>query len=342
MKTTRKLLILSFFCMTLSSLFLIPIAPAQTVEYNGADTESIPHFSVYPSEWYIYETYHLSDEPFYRLFEITHGNVSDVGMGYGDCVWATSHNINITTHVIYYTSEGYSLLGFWNDTTGLFQTSIFLPVESDGIVSERIFNNVSSYYENNVFANPNWFDYNESNYDDLTIRYWNEIANDYSYNTTWGSDGVLLSVNETHPSMPNMTLYSRPAQLPPTFFFTTTSGLSTVSSSQISLGLTIPDADNNNDGLADIDYQYRVFESGVWSDWAVVTPFIDYDLGSVSAGNYTLTVEAKNMYGTTQEQIEVEYAPTSSDAIPGYSAVLILVVLGFSISILLSKYRKKL
>ncbi|GAH95939.1 unnamed protein product, partial [marine sediment metagenome] len=37
---------------------------------------------------------------------------------------------------------------------------------------------------------------------------------------------------------------------------------------------------------------------------------------SAPAGNYTLTVEVKSMYGITQEQIEVEYTPSSEDAIP--------------------------
>jgi hypothetical protein len=135
---------------------------------------------------------------------------------------------------------------------------------------------------------------------------------------------------------------SRPAQLSPVFSFATASGLSTVSSQQLSLDLTIPAADNNNDGLPDTDYEYRVYEGGVWSSWAAVTPFIDYDLGSVPAGNYTLTVEIKSMYGITQEQIEVEYIPSSSDAIPGSSALLVVAILGFSVLLLLTKYRKNL
>ncbi|MFW9894530.1 MAG: Loki-CTERM sorting domain-containing protein [Candidatus Thorarchaeota archaeon] len=46
------------------------------------------------------------------------------------------------------------------------------------------------------------------------------------------------------------------------------------------------------------------------------------------------------MYGITQEEIFIEYIPSQVEAIPGYSAVLIIITIIFSISILLWNYRK--
>lgn len=350
MKTSKKLFVIGFFCMTLTSLFLIPIAPAQEVVYDGANTERFPYFLIYPSEvfeynWTAFVFEHIaSANETYCKYEIVKGNNTlyyhidgfTSQKGYG--LWGSTTVINATSETVM-SIEPEEQLAFWNASIPFNGTMgwTFIPVGEDGIVSPFIFDKIVDYF------NTSWsYLYSRAYYDIYSMHFWS-AADEYRM-LNYTEDGILKdsrSVSSGGRISFNQTLMSMPARLPPVFSFDTVSGLSTITSRQISLDLTIPAADNNNDGLPDTDYQYRVFESGVWSDWAVVTPFIDYDLGSVSAGNYTLTVEVKSMYGVTQEQIEVEYIP-SSDAIPGYSAVLILVVLGFSISILLSKYRKKL
>ncbi|MBY8989410.1 MAG: hypothetical protein KGD58_01540 [Candidatus Lokiarchaeota archaeon] len=359
MKTTRKLLLISFLCIPLTTLLLIPMAPAQDIIYDGADTENCPSFSVYPSE--VYEFNVTDENPSFQRFPesydkiiIQKANVSDLNVntippliyGNGVNVWSTIYEINATSGTIDWSHTNW-LSAYWNESLGFCGTlnlassvAPFIPLDSGtGTVSVSILNAVID-----------WINYSQVKFEHRKIypaihsfHIWNESVTHF-IKANYTEDGILLKSenNFEFDWAFNYSLMSQPAQLPPVFSFATTSGLSTVPSRHISLDLTIPAADNNNDGLPDTDYQYSVFESGVWSDWGIVTPFIDYDLGSVPAGNYTLTVEVKNMYGITQEQIEVEYIPSSSDAIPGYSALIILVILGFSVSILLGKYRKKL
>ena len=47
-------MLIGFFSITIFSAFLTPATTAQVWTYNGANTQPIPHFSVYPSEWYVY------------------------------------------------------------------------------------------------------------------------------------------------------------------------------------------------------------------------------------------------------------------------------------------------
>ncbi|MBY8989414.1 MAG: hypothetical protein KGD58_01560 [Candidatus Lokiarchaeota archaeon] len=347
MKATRKLFAISLFVMTLSSLFLITLVPAQEIIYEGVDTQKIPDFSIYPSERYIWNISGgagFQDEE-YRIDHIIKSNRTDefepdfaTYPVDGTSVWADRYVMNSTSSEIINLEPELQVI-YWNETEDP-TNFYYLPFESSAVTSD----NLIDYWRDDLYNLEGPFENVQSYYNIYSFKLWNESSNNAYMFVNYSSQGILQYMEAFDVSifMPNITLMSQPAQLQPAFSFVTASGLSTVTSTQISLDLTIPTADNNNDGLPDTDYQYRVFEDGVWSNWNVVTSFINYDLGSVPAGNYTLTVEVKNMYGITQEQIEVEYIPSSSDAIPGFSAVLILVILGFSVTILLNKYRKKM
>lgn len=350
MKTAKKLLVICFFCMTLTSLFLIPIAPAQEVVYNGANTEQFPYFSMYPSERYEFnytfisgKTVAYANETYFR-YDLIKGNESgfyiplwNIAHEKGYSIWGNKYKINATSGLIEWQGMDFQL-AFWNESIPFVGRFDFIPVDSGGQVSTFILDATAGYF-NAPHPYQSWVIYPNI----YSMHLWNGTGTDIYLNANYTDDGILLNyvAHKLDWYHFDIALMSQSAQLAPIFSFTTESGELTVSSSHISLDLTIPSADNNNDGLPDTDYEYRVLEGAVWSDWAVVTPFIDYNLGSAPAGNYTLTVEVKSMYGITQEQIEVEYTPSSEDAIPGFSAVLIMVILVFSVSILLGKYRKK-
>ena len=350
MKIIKKLVVISFFCMTLTSLFLIPITSAQEVVYDGANTQRFPDFSMYPSERYeINTTYILlappqtltASEEYYR-YDLERGNESDFTAQWatdeeGYSIWGKRYKINATSGLIKSQTLD-AQCAFWNESLPFNGYREFIPVDSSGKVSASILNAVAdTYYKN-------YYQYYSIYPNIYSLRFWNGTGTDIYATANYTDDGILINceIHETGFAHLESALMSQPAQLPPVFSFTTASGILTVSSSRITLDLTVPFADNNNDGAIDTAYEYRVLESGIWSDWAGWAPSIEYNIGSVPAGNYTLTVEVKNMYGITQEQIEVEYIPSSEeDAIPGYSTVLIMAMLAFSVSILLIKYRKK-
>jgi len=351
MKTVRKLVLYSILCIMTSSFLFFPGVRAQDIVYNGVDTEKFPNFIMYPSEVYEYNYSSFISKwqarpEFYMQFEFLKGNDTFLldmpgvflydSPGYG--IWGNFYGINDTTGAITHQISDYQI-AFWNESILLYGSGRFIPVNASGEVSRSTLDKAAEACNSSW-----WMGYlnMEVYYNINSFRLWNGPS-DYII-ANYSSDGIRLNfiVNVSASSMLfTDTLMSRPVQLPPVFSFATHSGLSTVSSRQVTLDLTIPAADNNNDGLPDTDYQYRMYEGGIWSTWEDVTPTMSYDLGSVSAGNYTLTVEVKSMYGVTQEQIEVEYIPSSSDAIPGSSVLLIVAIMGFSISILLSRYRKK-
>jgi len=349
MKTTKKLLTISFFCMTLTSLFLIPMTSAQEVVYNGANTERFPYFSMYPSEVFeynitafVWDNIVAANETYYK-YEIVKGNntfyyyegVPTSQKGYG--LWGNSCSINSTSGEVLNQAPEVQL-AFWNAsipynaTTGYF---FFIPVGEDGIVTSFILDKIFDYFNNSMS-----FLYAKIYYDIYSMHFW-DTADEY-VKLNYTESGILKEYRwiDQNDKQFNYTLMTQPARSSPAFSFTTESGDLSASSRQVSLDLDIFSADNNNDGLADTDYAYRVLEGEEWSNWTAVTPTIEYNLGSFSAGNITLTVEVKSMYGVTQEQIEIEYSP-SDDAIPGFSTVLIIGILAFSVSILLGKYRKK-
>ncbi len=110
----------------------------------------------------------------------------------------------------------------------------------------------------------------------------------------------------------------------------------------------ITDADNNNDQIVDTDYQYRIYNGTSWTAWAAIPATIPYDLGNVTTGNYDITMEVKNMYGVSSEQIQIQYTAPSDDGdgdgeppeIPGYSVILTSIALLLGVSFLIQKNRK--
>ena len=136
---------------------------------------------------------------------------------------------------------------------------------------------------------------------------------------------------------------SQPAQLPPKFSFTTEDGVLEINSTDLKLIANITDADNNNDGLVDNDYLYRLQIDSTWTNWTTISSLINHDLSSITSGTYQVTMEVKNMYGVVQDQITIQYTapPPISTSIPGYSTLIIAVILVLGVSTILFKFRKK-
>jgi hypothetical protein len=340
MKTLKKIILFCIFSITLLSTFLIPRTYAQEWTYDGADTVNIPNFSVYPSEWYTY-TQTLLDPEILSVGEITHGNITDIGPGPGYCVYGNAYMKNMTSGAISpIVTE--SLMSYWNDTIGLIGGGMLLPVEIDGKVSENILNNASSLWEGYLLSGYT-FEQKQVYPNLYSLAFWNETYNNAYIHCNYTDDGLLASSRCEFLPFGNLTLYSQPAQLPPLFSFTTEFDTLNVNSTDIALKVAIIAADNNNNGVIDTDYQYRVLNGSTWTSWASIPPLIDIDLGSVPAGNYTVSMEVKNMYGITQEQIEIQYDPPGDgeEPIPGYSTILISIALFIGVSFLIHKYRKK-
>ncbi|MFX1281710.1 MAG: hypothetical protein ACFFA3_20330 [Promethearchaeota archaeon] len=339
MKIVKKVILLGIFSISFLGFFLIPRTYAQEWTYDGVDTEVIPTYSVYPSEWYAYEQTLLPPENI-TLVEITHGNVSNPGPGNGICVWGRSYYKNITSGSLYLLSAGI-LISYWNESIGYFGSGVILPVEGDGEISENILNNASVVWESLLSSIT--FENKQTYINTNSIAFWNETYNNAYLYLNYTDDGIMTGYTSYMLPTGNLTLYSQPAQLSPVFSFTTEYDTLIVNSTDIDLKAAITDADNNNDGITDTEYQYRIFYGSTWTSWAAVPPLIDFNLGSVSAGNYTVTMEVKNMYGTTQEQIEIQYEPLGNGEPPiaGYSTILIAIVIFVGVSFLIFKNRMK-
>ena len=345
MKTLKKILLICIFNLLFISMFFLPRNYAQEWTYNGVDTEVIPNHSVYPSEWYIYEIEAFAAPDDLQLgVEINHGNVTYLFGGNGTCVWANGYWMNTTTGGKTFSSM--SLISYWNETIGFMSFSFptIIPVANDGKVSPAILDSLSVYL--GMFLTGENLE-NSSIYESIySIAFWNESFNDAYVYFNWTDDGVLAKWESNIMAMGNLTLYSQPAQLPPVFSFSTEDDILIVNSTDIDLKVAITAADNNNDEIIDTDYQYRVLNGSTWTSWASVPPLIDIDLGSVPAGNYMISMEVKNMYGITQEQIELQYDPSGnggedSPEIPGYSTLLISIAFLIGISFLIFKNRKR-
>ena len=76
MKNSKRVILISIFSIFIVCSFLITPVRAQEWTYNGVDTEPIPEFSVYPSEWYIINVTGTPPEWLY-VFEIIKGNSAD-------------------------------------------------------------------------------------------------------------------------------------------------------------------------------------------------------------------------------------------------------------------------
>lgn len=347
MKNVKRIILLSTISIIFFCSFLIPGANAQEWIYDGANTERIPSYSVYPSEWYVYEM------PMFPLdilvaIEVTHGNITDyMMMGNGTCVWINGWAWNTTSGEKTLAATN-GLVSYWNETVGYSSEvtpPFIIPVENDGKVSPSILGWVSVFLETDTLVDQNM--QNLSIYNSIySIAFWNESNNAYIH-FNWTDVGILTGIESNIPDLVNASLYSQPAQLPPVFSFTTEHDTLVVNSTDTDLKVAITDADNDNDGVTDTDYLYRMFYGSTWTSWAENTTLIDFNLGSVPAGNYTVILEVKNMYGITQEQIEIQYAPPQegddgSPEIPGYSIILISIALFLGVSFLIHKNRKKM
>ncbi len=340
MKIIKKAILLFILSISFLSLFLIPSTYAQEWTYDGADTEKIPSFSVYPSEWYTY-TQTMLDPEILSIAEISHGNITDIGPGPGYCVFGRGYLKNITSGEV--TPIGpESLISYWNESIGFVGQGMLIPVEADGKVSARILNNASYVWETNLFSTYT-FEHKQVYLNIYSFAFWNESYNNAYIHFNYTDDGLLAMSRCEELPFGNMTMYSQPAQLPPVFSFTTELDSLIVNSTEIALKVDITDADNNNNGTIDTDYQYRVLNGSTWTSWVTIPNLINIDLGSVSAGNYTVLMEVKNMYGITQEQIEVQYVPPSEGEppIPGYSTLFIAIAVFMGISFLIFKHRMK-
>jgi len=348
MKNVKRIILLSTISIIFFCSFMVPRATAQEWIYEGANTERIPNHSVYPSEWYAYE---ISGFPtdIVAAVKVTHGNITDyMMMGNGTCVWVNGYAWNTTSGEKTPSTPTNILVSYWNETVGyasVFTPPIIIPVENDGKVSPSILGWLS------VFLGMELVDQNMEYlyiYNGIySIAFWNETINNAYIHFNWTDVGILTGFESNFPDLGNFSLYSQPAQLPPVFSFTTKHDTLIVNSTDTDLKVATTDADNNNDGVTDTDYLYRIFYGSTWTSWAAIPTLIDFDLGSVPAGNYTVTVEVKNMYGVTQEQIEIQYAPPEegddgSPEIPGYSIILISIALFTGASFLIHKSCKKM
>jgi len=346
MKNLKKIIFIYVFGILIFTSFLIPRTTAQELIYDGVDTTNILNTSVYPSEWYVYVPIGDGPPPWGYLYEIVKSNISIIPpIGIGTFVWGNFWAVNITTSVEKVQGSDDVALCYWNESLEFAPLTLpfMIPVENNGYLSSTILNQ--------IFGNEIMFGYYEWEHYQVypniySIAFWNTTNNAY-YNLNYTDDGILTQqVFDTLGapiSMGNVTLYSQPAQIPPSFSFTTESGELTTNTTEIKLIANITDADNNNDGVTDIDYSYRVFNGTGWTTWTPVTSLIDFDLGSVAGGNHNITMEVKNMYGVTSETLTIQYiAPGGDGGIPSYPIAIISLVAIISVSLIIRKQRKKL
>ena len=344
--------------------FLITLLPKSSKceewTYKGINTTNIPGFSVYPSEYYYYS---YPDDPMfagiYNAFEIIKGNITDkyeffaiptIPMGAnGTAIWVQQYSVNATTGEK--TKDHVPLddiqLAYWNESIGYAAYNpMIIPVENDGYVSEKTLLNATKVWETvGFFYIGIEFEHFATNINQYSCSYWNSSYNNAHFISNYTEDGILLKIEAYGFSMPNVTLHSQPAQLAPLFNLNTP--FNEYLSPEVNFTLTVVDADNNNDGTIDDDYLYRIYYNNTWSDWATIPTIIDLDLGEVPAGNYTVLTEVKNMYGITQEEIDINYNPPEENgpngeipAIPGYNLFLIIGVISIISTLIIRKRLK--
>ncbi|MFX1411178.1 MAG: hypothetical protein ACFFA6_12565, partial [Promethearchaeota archaeon] len=268
---------------------------------------------------------------------------------------ATSGKIIIDPYKnLYPPYPGHSFV-FWGEYNTYFgwDFPFLIPIEEEGEiweigkVSADILNSVK-----NCLGYFYRFEHEQAYSDICSIFFWNDSFSNAYLKLNYTNDGILTNlevygVNFTYQDydyLVNTTLYSKPARLPPVFNFTTEDGILTINSTDIKLKIIISDADNNNDGTIDTDYKYRIFNGKSWTLWKKVTPLINLNLVATKAGNYTIKLEVKNMYGNTQEQITIEYIPPEStdEVIFPYLIIIISIVLLLGLSILIYSFYRKL
>ncbi|MFX1574851.1 MAG: hypothetical protein ACFFB0_19105 [Promethearchaeota archaeon] len=326
---------------------LITFIPKTTVghewTYEGANTERIQNFSVYPSEQYFYNiTGGGYPNENYTIIEVVKGNVTGDTVG----IFGNLYIGNLSSGEEYLKIENNNI-ALWSESMGYFAvTPLFIPIDENGLVSEEVlqystqsFKPVWSYYGIS-------FEHNATYPNEYSIAYWNETYNKAYFLENYTSDGILKNLEVhlvTYPPA-NMSLISEPSQLPPDFEIYVDQGTLVVNSTNIKLNISILDADNNNDGEIDDDYLFRILNGTDWTEWIEPLELINWNLSDNKAGNYTINVEVKNMYGITQKQIEIEYKPAKlkNGVIPGYSIMLISLFIPLGGLITVCKLKKKL
>ncbi|TFG24362.1 MAG: hypothetical protein EU533_02200 [Promethearchaeota archaeon] len=318
----RKIKIL--FIISIFSLFSFISVPKRIVaeewNYEGIDTEKIPEFSVYPSECYSW--IYLEGSYFYGHFmmiKITKANYSDTYSHFsllnfpmgsnGTCIWAEQWLGDVSTGETELLYENIQLV-YWNKSVGYrAANTILIPLEENGIISEETFVNATENWQVSFFSTFNAnFEYFNANVDSLSCKYWNETHNKAYFLANYTDDGVLKDLeSHTFFGMPNITLLSKPPQKPPDFDIKTESGDLVFESKNVILNLTIFNADNNNDGIVDDEYLYRMFVDNQWTDWVSPTEKINWTLNGNETANHTIIIEVKNMYGITQEELTITY-----------------------------------
>jgi len=357
MKSSKKVIIIGIFSVLIFSTFLIPNVSAQEWTYIGIDTERIQEFSVYPSEWYIYNNTHYGTVYNHSIYEVVKANITDSFMGMpnyppfygnftnGTCIYVNLYYWNTTSDERWCYEKEWQAF-YWNGTAYL-GIGTFIPINEDtGEVSGDILSNYS-YFIGLTFSQVNVTFENSAIYpNSFSVQLWNTTYNNAYIRVNFTERGILNKMEGNLIfNMFNMTLYSKPAQLPPDFSFTTETGILTIDTKDFKLNITINNADNNNNGIIDTDYLYRVFNGTGWTTWAPIPNLIDFDLGSdaIEAG-YGITIEVKNMYGVTQEQILVYYnlPDETSETISGYLIFLVSIIAMLGVSVIIYKYHKKL
>ncbi len=346
----KKITISIIFALLISSLLIFPEETlAEEWVYDGVDTVNVPNFSVYPSEYYLYN---YSEDSgllgFYNAYEIIKGNTTDTyfsnPMGAnGVSIWVNNHIINATTGektLIYRDVQ----VNYWNESVGYAGiTPIFIPLEENGKISEFTLYNATKSWEK-------WGPYYVRNFENFAINinyysciYWNSSYNSAYFILNYTENGILTRIEPYNiGGWENITLYSKPTQLAPIFDITTESDEYLFSSPNIKLNIDIEDSDNNNDGIIDSEYSYRMYYNHEWSNWSNIPTFIDWNLGNVTEGAYNVIIEVKNMYGISNDEILINYNPSEEiGSISGYSTILFTIsIICISLLLLYKKYKK--
>ncbi|MFX0035718.1 MAG: hypothetical protein ACFE9I_08770 [Candidatus Hermodarchaeota archaeon] len=365
MKKSIKYFLLGIFCLFLIIPYYIPLTKAQEWTYNGAETERILNFFLYPSERYYYNYTGGSlffDETYVR-FDIVKGNITDTFMGMtlipalpplvnGTCIFGDIYMGNVTSREEILASSDYQFV-YWNETIGLETLNqypaIYIPVDEYGEATAQSLETAAESVQWALkIAGFGSFEHNASYSSIYSVELWNSTYNNAYYKMNFTENGQQINTEIYNvPDAPNITLISKPAQKSPDFVkLTTESGEFTTDTTEIRLIANITDADNNNDGLVDTDYSYRIYNGTDWTIWAPVTSVIDYNLGSVENGSYEFTMEVKNMYGVVDESITIQYNSeedgVGDEIIPSYPITIISLVALFSISIIILMKRKRI
>ena len=344
-------------------IFSLTIIPqnsfAEEWIFEGVDTERIPEFSVYPSECYTW-IYLDGFDGYFFLIKITNANLTygfthfmaDIPMGEnGTSIWGEQWLGNVSTGEVQLIYKDIQLL-YWNKSIGYrAMNTFFIPLEEDNSISEETFINVTENWEITLFSIGNInFEHFTTSFNSLSCIYWNDTYNEAHFAANYTEDGVLRDFESySMLSIPtNITLSSVPSQLPPDFDIITETGESLFENKSIMINVTINDIDSNNDEVIDDDYLYRMYLDDQWTEWATPEEKINWTLSEDLAGNYTLIIEIRNMYGITQKEITIEYDPDEPDGepdgsplIPGYSLITIIFSISTGLLILLLRNSKR-